>query len=104
MRRWPTRCCRGIPFWEPPRAEVLVEGLNVRSGPGLENEVMTTLHSGETLPVLGKASDACEWIYFYFTNLDGWSSAAPQYLSLDRACDEIAVITPAEIEAFKAER
>ena len=93
-----------IPFWEPPRAEVLVEGLNVRAGPSLDNAVVTTLHSGETLPVLGKESAACNWVYFYFTNLDGWSSAAPQYMRLDRPCAEVAVITPAEIEAFKAER
>jgi hypothetical protein len=93
-----------IPFWEPPRAEVLVEGLNVRAGPSLENEVVTTLHQGETLPILGKESAACAWVYFYFTNLDGWSSAAPEYMRLDRDCAEIAVITPAEIAAFKAER
>ena len=93
-----------IPFWEPPRATVLVEGLNVRAGPSMEDEVVTTLHEGETLPVLGKDSAACNWIYFYFTNLDGWSSAAPQYTQLDRACADITVITPAEIAEFKAGR
>ncbi len=93
-----------IPFWEPPRAKVLVEGLNVRSGPGLDSAIVTTLHNGESLPVLGKDGPACEWIYFYYTNLDGWSSAATQYMQLDRPCSSIAVITPEEIVAFKSEQ
>jgi serine protease Do len=87
-----------VPFWDVPQATVLVEGLNVRSGPGTEYARRDMVTFGETLPVAGKDSEACGWVYINFSNLTGWVSADPQYLSLDRPCAELAVVTPEMIE------
>lgn len=82
-----------VPFWEPPQATVLVPSLNVRSGPDTTYDIVTQLGEGEVLSVIGKDSAACNWIYFYFTNLQGWASAKPEYLSLDRPCADLAIMT-----------
>ncbi len=92
-----------VPFWDVPQATVLVEGLNVRTGPGTEYARRDMVRLGETLPVAGKDSDACGWVYINFSNLTGWVSADPQYLLLDRPCSELTVVTPEMIEQNEGE-
>jgi uncharacterized protein YraI len=91
-----------VPFWEAPRATVLATQLNVRSGPGTDFDVLTTLREGEEIPVIAKDSATCEWVYFYFSNLQGWANASPEYLRLDRDCGALAVMDDATLERLRA--
>jgi hypothetical protein len=91
-----------LPIAERPAAVVQVDSLNVRSGPGLEHEPITQVYSGESLPIAGKESEGCEWLFVAYSNLAGWVAAAPQYVTLDRPCDELVVLTPEEIDAWQS--
>jgi uncharacterized protein YraI len=48
--------------------------VNVRSGPGTQYEVVGRLSEGDTVPVLGRESDATRWLYVPVpeTPLHGW--------------------------------
>lgn len=83
-----------VPFWDVPQATVLVDALNVRAGPGIENERRDMVTFGESLPVAGKDHETCGWLYINFSNLKGWVSADPQFVQLDRPCSTLAVIMP----------
>jgi len=81
---------------------VQVDLLNVRSGPGLEYAPITQVYSGESLPIAGKDTEACNWVFVAYSNLAGWVAAAPQYVALDRPCNELVVLTPQEIDAWQS--
>lgn len=90
-----------VPFWEPPHATVLASRLNVRTAPGLDAGIVTTLAAGEEIPVIGKDAEACEWVYFYFSNLQGWANASPEYLQLDRDCADLVIVTDETLEQIR---
>jgi uncharacterized protein YraI len=48
--------------------------VNVRSGPGTQFEVVGRLAEGDTVPVLGRESDATRWLYVPVpeTDVNGW--------------------------------
>lgn len=96
------RLVPAMPIAERPMAVVQVSALNVRTGPSLNDAPVTQVYAGETLPIAGKDSEACEWLYVAYSNLAGWVAAAPQYVTLDRTCAELAVLTPQEIEAWQS--
>jgi hypothetical protein len=72
-------------------AVVLIEGLNVRSGPGKETPAVGTLAKGITISVLGKNA-AQDWLKITTLELgDGWVSAA--LVSLSGAMEDLPVFT-----------
>lgn len=93
-----------LPVADRPSAVVQVQALNVREGPGLGYTPITQVYSGESLPIAGKDSEACEWVFVAYSNLAGWVAAAPQYITLDRACAELEVLTADEIAEWITER
>jgi len=96
------RLLPALPIAERPSAVVQVDLLNVRTGPGLENSPITQVYRGESLPIAGKDTDACDWLFVAYSNLAGWVAAAPQYIALDRPCEELVVLTPQEIDAWQS--
>lgn len=93
-----------LPVADRPSAVVQVQALNVREGPGLDYTPITQVYSGESLPIAGKDSDTCDWVFVAYSNLAGWVAAAPQYIALDRPCGDLAVLTADEISAWQSER
>lgn len=91
-----------LPVADRPVGIVQVDALNVREGPGLEFAPITQVYGGEALPIAGKDNDACGWLFVAYSNLAGWVAAAPQYVSLDRPCAELAILTDAEIANWQA--
>jgi uncharacterized protein YraI len=82
---------------------VQVDALNVRAGPGLEFAPTDQVYLGEELIIAGKDSPQCEWAYVAFSNLQGWVAASPQYLSLDRDCSDLSVLTEFDVASWQAE-
>lgn len=91
-----------LPIAERPSAVVQVDSLNVRTGPGLAYPPITQVYSGESLPIAGKDTESCDWLFVAYSNLAGWVAAAPQYVALDRACNDLVVLTPQEIDAWQS--
>ena len=72
-------------------------GLNVRSGPGVDYEVIGGLREGDSAQIAGKNADGSWWQIVYPANSGGrgWVSAKPQY-STSMATDDVpVVVTPA---------
>lgn len=53
-------------------AQVLSNGLNVRSGPGLDYEIAGALVRGEVRPVVGRAADVAWWQIILADGVVGW--------------------------------
>ncbi len=65
-----------------PRAEVIVTGLNVRQGPGLNYPIIDTVLAGDQLKVTG-ASPAGDWLQVVVGDVKpGWVSGHPTYVRL----------------------
>lgn len=72
-----------------PLAEVLVEGLNIRSGPGTNFAVVARGTFGQQLPVTGQSGN-CAWLQVLLEDgSDGWISGAAAYSSLNVACSVV---------------
>jgi hypothetical protein len=82
-------------FWDIPSATVVTDILNVRSGPSLDDAILTTINTGEFVVVFGRDSDACGWLKVQLPGQTGWISANSEYVSLDRDCAELQVVDPA---------
>lgn len=72
-----------------PIAEVLVEGLNIRSGPGTTFPIVAKGALGQRFPVSGQ-SGSCSWLQIVLEDgTEGWISGAGAYSSLNVACGAI---------------
>lgn len=73
----------------PPIAEVLVGGLNIRSGPGSSFSVVGNAAAGQRFPVTGQAGN-CAWLRVVLEDgTEGWISGAAAYSSLSVACSAV---------------
>ena len=84
------------------RAEVesLVQGLNVRSGPGTGYAVVSSAALGQVFPVTGQ-SGGCAWLRVTLpSGGSGWVSGSPSYTRLYTACGNVpAASAPAAAAA-----
>lgn len=72
-----------------PIAEVLVEGLNIRSGPGTNFTVVGKGTLGQQLPVTGQSGN-CAWLQVLLEDgSNGWISGAAAYSSLNVSCSTV---------------
>ncbi|CUS05721.1 exported protein of unknown function [Candidatus Promineifilum breve] len=81
---------------DAPRARPLLEGINVRGGPGIDYEVIAMLRAGETAAVLGRTL-AGDW-YAVQTDagLSGWVAAnVVELLGVDPATIAVVANIPA---------
>jgi serine protease Do len=70
---------------------VLVQTLNIRSGPGTSARIIEKAHSGDILVILAKNAD-CSWVQVTSENgTEGWASANARFLSMDTACAALPV-------------
>lgn len=87
-----------------PTAEVLVEGLNIRSGPGTTFPVVSKGSIGQRLPVSGQSGN-CAWLRVVLEDgSEGWISGAASYSSLNVPCSALpnagaAAAQPAPVAA-----
>jgi cell division septation protein DedD len=75
-----------------PMASILVERLNVRSGPGVNYTIVLTAEKGNIYPVLGQSGD-CSWIQIA-TQPDelAWISGSQEYVSVTQECAQIPAV------------
>lgn len=82
------------------RAEVqsLVQGLNVRSGPGTNYDVVGSAALGQIFPASGQ-SGGCAWLRITLSgSSSGWVSGSPAYTQLSTSCGNLpAVSAPAPV-------
>jgi len=72
-----------------PIAEVLVEGLNIRSGPGTTFPIVAKGALGQRFPVSGQSGN-CAWLQIVLEDgSEGWISGAGAYSSLNVGCGSI---------------
>lgn len=82
-----------------PTATVLVDKLNVRSGPGTGYSRLGGVSANDVLTVVGQAQN-CAWIKIETKTLKGWVSGQSGYLRLSTACSKIpAAAAPALVPA-----
>ena len=61
-------------------ATVLVNRLNVRSGPGTRYDLIGTLNRGQTIPLVGYRDATGTWTMVNYNGQNRWVSALPGYL------------------------
>ena len=72
-----------------PSATVVVERLNVRSGPGTNFNRVGAVAQGDALIVTGQV-DSCGWLQITTPDgVEGWVSGNSQYVTLDARCADI---------------
>lgn len=73
-----------------PMATIVVRSLRIRSGPGIEHDVVAGANQGEVFPIVGQAFD-CQWLQVEHPNLGVvWLSGLPQYTAMDTDCTQVA--------------
>ena len=72
----------------PLQAEIVAEGLSVRSGPGIDNAVIATLTRGDIVSVI-KADPNTGWLQVQLPGGEktGWISGKPAYVSIKKLGD-----------------
>lgn len=76
-----------------PSAIVVVERLNVRSGPGTNFNRVGAVAQGEALIVTGQVNN-CSWLQITTpAGVEGWVSGNSQYVTLDARCADIPEVT-----------
>lgn len=77
-----------------PSAIVVVERLNVRSGPGTNYNRVGAVAQGDALIVSGQV-DNCSWLQIATpAGVEGWVSGNSQYVTLDARCADIPEASP----------
>ncbi|HLV33755.1 MAG TPA: SH3 domain-containing protein [Spirillospora sp.] len=67
--------------------------VNVRSGPSTQFDIVGKLEDGDTVPVLGRDSDATRWLYVALPDgTEGW--VAVFTVTLSGSVDSLAIIHP----------
>jgi hypothetical protein len=76
----------------PMFATVIIDRLNLRSGPSTEVERLTVVTRGMQLTVVGQI-DNCAWLRVTAPDgAQGWVSGDPQFTSRDAPCETIPVV------------
>lgn len=76
-----------------PSAVVVVERLNVRSGPGTNFNRVGAVTQGEALIVKGQVNN-CSWLKITTpAGVEGWVSGSSQYVTLDARCTDIPEVS-----------
>lgn len=76
-------------------ATVVTGQLNVRSGPGVTYNVLTSINQGNVVNLLGRNSDST-WAYIQTaTAVVGWVNASSDYITPSVAISSLPVVTPA---------
>jgi len=84
-------CCIGSQT--PATATVLIEALNVRSGPGGNFPQTGSAKRGDGLTVLGQTGK-CTWLQVRTTqHSEGWLAGGKNFVTLNVACDAIPAVT-----------
>lgn len=84
-----TPAATSTPRPAPPIAEVLVGGLNIRSGPGSSFPIVGNAAAGQRFPVTGQ-SGGCTWLRVVLEDgTEAWISGAAAYTSLNVACSAV---------------
>ncbi len=79
---------------EIPTAEVVVDALNVRSGPGTNYGRIGGVNRGEQLIILGEYNN-CAWLNVQTRGeVEGWVSGGSQYVTYAASCAEIPTVEP----------
>lgn len=72
-----------------PTATVIVESLNVRSGPGTNYNRIGAVSNGDVLTVIGQVNN-CNWLQVMTpTGAEGWVSGSSRYVTLNARCADI---------------
>lgn len=73
-----------------PSATIVVRSLRIRSGPGVEYDIVAGASQGESFPILGQAFD-CQWLKIEHPTLgEAWLSGLPQYTAVDAECAQLS--------------
>jgi serine protease Do len=73
-------------------AIVIVDRLNVRSGPGTNFNRVGTVNNGDALVVSGQINN-CSWLQVATpAGVEGWVSGSSQYVTLNTRCTDIPVV------------
>lgn len=88
----------------PPEAVVISEnGLNLRSGPGLNYNVIGSLKKGDTLDIQGRVAGNDGWIKVVVVeqSIEGWVSTLPNLVEINMEFDDIQLVEapPAPVPA-----
>lgn len=79
-------------FWDIPLATVVVDALPLYNGPGKNYGQLGAIYK-EDIVIVSKADQACEWVYISRNGLNGWISAHPEHIHLDRNCTDLVIFT-----------
>ena len=72
-----------------PTATVIVERLNVRSGPGTNYNRVGAVSAGDVVAVTGQVNN-CSWLQVTTSaGVEGWVSGSSQYVTLNARCADI---------------
>ena len=83
---------------DPSSATIVVSSLRMRSGPGVEYEVIGAAQAGDTFPVVGQAN-GCQWLNVEHPTLGNvWLSGGAQYTKIAGACDQIPAVEPPPLD------
>lgn len=73
-------------------ATIVVSSLRMRSGPGVDYEIVGAAPAGEQFPLLGQTS-GCQWLNVDHPTLGNvWLSGSPQFTSITVDCEQVAEI------------
>jgi hypothetical protein len=83
-----------------PEAEVIIQSLNVRSGPGTEYSVIGSLSQGTKVEVLGRAGNG--WLQIPWTGeqgkrSEGWTSGNLKYVRVNEHVQTLPTLAPDKI-------
>ena len=83
---------------DPSSATIVVSSLRMRSGPGVEYEVIGAAQAGDTFSVVGQAN-GCQWLNVEHPTLDNvWLSGGAQYTKITGTCDQIPAVEPPPLD------
>ena len=101
----PTSTPSPIPTEVPtPGAEVLAKGLNLRSGPGTNYDIVDGLAKGATMEVLGLTGDR-QWAKVRTSSgRVGYVSAGSRYIAQNEAAAGLPTLSPASLPATPTPR
>jgi hypothetical protein len=89
----PTSTLTVTPTPTPKPDAVVVAHVNLRSGPGTEYDIMSTLSPGQALTVTGCITDAT-WLWVNTERQEGWVINRQDLVILNLPIEQIAIVSP----------
>lgn len=81
-----------------PVAEILMDGVNLRTGPGTSFPISGSANGGQRYPVVGQA-DNCAWLQIMVEDgTKAWLTGATLYTKLDVGCRSVPAAQVASVE------